>query len=80
MTTQPDFQYCLDRTIDGEGEIELAIEVKHYQEPENTNLDHRDPNYSPGEVEFGNAVVADSGRTIVLTPMEWEAVETAFWK
>lgn len=80
MNAHPDFPYCLDRAIEGGGEIELAIQVAHYRPPgNNRGLDHRDPNYDAGEVEFGHAVVADSGRTIVLTPMEWEAVETAFW-
>lgn len=81
MTTFLDFPYCLDRTIEGEGEIELAIEVTHYREPENNRgLDHRDPAYEAGEVEFGGAVVVSTGTTIQLTPREWESVEEAFWK
>lgn len=78
----PDFPFTIYRSIEGlgDGEIELAIQVKHYRSPGNNgHLDHRDPNYEAGEVEFGDAVVVTSGRTIELTPLELEAAETAFW-
>lgn len=79
MTTHPDFPFFLQRDF-LDSEIELAIQVTHYRPPgNNRGLDHRDPNYDAGEVEFGDAVVVATGNTITLTPLEWDAVETAFW-
>lgn len=76
----PDFPYTIDRSFEGLSEIELAIEVKHFKRPgNNKHLDHRDPNYEPGEVEFGDAISVVAGKTVELTPLEWDAVETAFW-
>lgn len=76
----PDFPYCLDRTLEDQGEIGLAIEVTHYHPPgNNRGLDSRDPAFDGGEVSFGHAVNVATGNTIELTRMEWEAVETAFW-
>lgn len=82
MSTNLDFPFTISRSFEGPGdqEIELAIEVRHYRPPgNNRGLDHRDPNYDAGEVEFGDAVVVATGKTIELTPLEWEAVTTAFW-
>lgn len=76
----PDFLYTIDRSFEGLGEIELAIEVTHYRAPgDNKYLDHRDPNYEPGEVEFGDAISVETGKTVELTPLEWDAVDTSFW-
>lgn len=76
----PDFPYTIDRSFEGLGEIELAIEVKHFKRPgDNTYLDHRDPAYESGEVEFGDAIEVATGKTIELTRAEWEQVETSFW-
>lgn len=77
----PDFPYTIDRSFEGLGEIELAVEVKYYR-PDSEHkgwIDHRDPAFSPGEVQFGDAVVVSTGHTIELTQLEWDAIETAFW-
>lgn len=76
----PDFPYTIDRSLEGQGEIELAIEVKHFKRAgDNGYLDHRDPNYEAGEVEFGDAIEVATGKTVELTPSEWEQVENSFW-
>lgn len=77
--TWPDFSFSIQR--DFSDSIELAIEVKHFRKPGNNgSLDHRDPAYDPGELEFADAVVVSTGKTFELTPLEWEAAEEAFWK
>lgn len=77
----PDFQYTLDRTLDGQGEIEVAVEVTYYRADSEHKgwIDHRDPAFSPGEVQFGDAIDTATGETVTLTPLEWEQVEAAFW-
>lgn len=79
-SSEPDFPYTIDRTLDGQGELELAIEVKHYHAPgDNKYLDSRDPQYDSGWVVFGDAIEVATGKTIELTPAEWEAIEREFW-
>lgn len=78
----PDFLFSISRSLEGPGdqEIELAIEVTHYREPgNNRGLDHRDPSYEAGEVEFGDAISVATGDKIALTQLEWDAVAEAFW-
>lgn len=78
----PDFPFTVYRSMEGpgDGEIELAIQVKHYRAPGNNgHLDHRDPNYEAGEIEFGDAVNIATGNTIELTRMEWASTKEAFW-
>lgn len=78
--SHPDFPYTIDRSFEGQGEIELAIEVTYYKPPGNNKyLDHRDPAYSPGEIEFGHAIEVATGKTVELTAAEWQAVEESFW-
>lgn len=81
-TTQfQDFSYCLDRTLEGEGEIEITVEVKHYRPASEHKVfvDSRDPAHDDGSVQFGDAVVVSTGRTIELTRREIEAIEEQFW-
>jgi hypothetical protein len=59
--------------------VEVVIEITSYTSPgDNGSLDHRDPNYEQGYVDFGSAYYLD-GRECVLTELEREAAERAFW-
>lgn len=78
--TYPDFPYTIDRSFEGLGEIELAIEVTYYRPAEELKgRSERDPSYDGGAVSFGDATEVATGKTIELTPAEWEQVETSFW-
>lgn len=78
--TYLDFPFTVCRSLQGgEQEIDVLIRVTHYKSPgDNGALDHRDPAYEPGEVEFGNAFTA-AGEKITLTDAELEAAEERFW-
>lgn len=79
LNVHPDFHFSVQRDF-SDDLIDLAIQVTHYRAPgNNRGLDHRDPAYDGGEVEFGDAIVVSTGETIQLTPLEWDAVESAFW-
>lgn len=60
--------------------VEVLIEVTDYREPHYVRgTDPRDPQNDPGSVSFGDAHYLD-GRECVLTELEKEAVEAAFWR
>lgn len=79
----PDFPFSVQRDFSDDA-VEVAIEVTHYRPPgSNRGLDHRDPNYDPGEVLFGDAYMLDKDgkpTPITLTQLELEAAEGSFWK
>lgn len=78
-TEHPDFPFSISRDF-LDTEIEVTIQVLHYRPPgNNRGLDHRDPAYDPGVLEFGEAHTLD-GKTIELTELEKEAAETRFWE
>lgn len=80
--TYPDFPFTVYRSMEGPGdqEIEVRIRVTHYKAPGNNgSLDHRDPNYEAGEVEFGDAFTL-AGKKITLTKLELETAEERFWQ
>lgn len=78
-TAFPDFHFFVQRDF-CDDEIEVAIEVKEFRASgKNGNLDHRDPSYDPGYVEFGEAYSVPPGTPITLTKRELEQTEAAFW-
>jgi hypothetical protein len=80
MSDWPDFPWTLERSFEGGQEINLAIQVRHFQAPNKHGaISERDPAADPGEVDFGDAVNVATGNTIELTPAEWQACEEAFW-
>lgn len=78
-TALPEFQFFIQRDF-CDDEIEVAIKVKEFRPSgKNGNLDHRDPSYDPGYVEFGDAYSVPPGTPITLTKRELDQAETAFW-
>jgi len=62
---------------------EIAIEITYFREPNKHGAsDWRDPAADEGWIEFGDANIVRKDGTlvpVVLTPLELEAAERAFW-